>query len=108
MTASRPLELFTPSFSASGLSPEQISSKKDFFLGGGKEFIKCGTISVLFPYQNQMLRMLMCFHRHSEGGKLFINIWKHECSGAHNLVAVWLGKQLRSKCSQAPVSNGKE
>lgn len=34
MTASRPLELFTPSFSASGLSPEQISSKKDFFLGG--------------------------------------------------------------------------
>lgn len=40
--------------------------------------------------------------------EIFINIWKHEHSGARSLVSVWLGKQLLSKCGQAAVLNGKE
>lgn len=104
VTGRSPLRFFKSSFWTSKASVEKISNKKDFW----KEFIKCGNISILFHYQNQMLRMLTCSHWHSERGKLFINIGKHEHSGAHSLVSVWLGKQLLSKCRQAAVSNGKE
>ena len=84
VTGRRPLRFLKSSFWTPEASFEKISNKKDFW----KEFIKCGNISVLFHYQNQMLRMLTCFHWHSERGKLFINIWKHEHSGAHSLVSV--------------------